>query len=52
MEEMFGTMLREMGFEAWWEADGVFEIMENRMIEAGYNIEEVRAFFAEMEEEL
>lgn len=52
MNEMFAAMVEELGYEHWWECDGEWEAMEERMVEAGFDASTVREFFAEMEEEL
>ena len=49
IEETFAMMCGE---RTWWEAEDEWEEMEERMIEMGLPEEEVRAFFAEMGEEI
>lgn len=52
MDEVFHNMMHELGYEEWWECDDKWEEMEESMVAMGFNAEEVRAYFAEMEEEL
>ena len=51
IEEMFAEMLSALGC-VWYECDAEWGAMEEAMVASGLDADEVRAFFAEMEEDL
>ena len=52
MEAMFYTLMEDAGFRVWWESEDYWGIWETKMIDAGFDADEVAAFFSQLAEDL
>lgn len=52
IEMMFSEMVTALGYSTWYECEDEWEGMEDVMVLAGFDTDEVRDFFAEMEADL
>ena len=48
MEAMFDALMEAAGLGAWWESEEYWEAWEAEMVEAGFDADEVAAFFSQM----
>lgn len=52
MEAMFYTLMETAGFRFWWESENYWGIWRAKMVEAGFDADEIDAFFSQLADDL